>query len=119
VADQVPLERELAGLPELEAFPTREQRDAALRAVAARNRNPYDRRNWRWSALLGAAAVAAIAVTIGGLTFVNVPGPLAIGIGVVAFIAVNPFLCRTVRRWAARPVLRAELEKIGVTPSSG
>jgi hypothetical protein len=38
----IPLERELAGLPELEAFPDRGTREAALRGIAERHENPYD-----------------------------------------------------------------------------
>jgi hypothetical protein len=114
VSGRIPLQRELEGLPELRAFPTDQQREAVLRAIAARHENPYDWQYWLWAAILVICAVTAGWATAWSLRALRVPGPIAAGVGIVAGLAVHTFLYRAVHRWAARPVLREELSKIGI-----
>ena len=52
----IPLERELTGLKELEAFPTAEERADALEVVVAINDNPYTWQYWCWTALCAVRA---------------------------------------------------------------
>ena len=114
MSNEVPLLRELAGLPELEAFPTDQDREAALRAIGARHENPYDWQYWMWAAILAVGAVTAGWLVAWGFRALTVPGPVSVAIGVVTGFAVHTFLYRAVHRWAARPALREELSKLGI-----
>jgi len=109
MAKEIPLLRELAGLPELEAFPSDQHREAALRAIGARHENPYDWQYWLWAGILTVAAVTAGWLVAWGLHAFKVPGIISVAIGIVTGFAVYTFLYRAVHRWAARPALREEL----------
>ena len=114
MADKIPLQRELAGLPELEAFPTSQHRDDAIRAIAERHENPYDWQYWLWAGILAVSAVAGGWLLAWLLGLSRVPRPIAATLVIVAGFAIYNFLYRAVHRWAARPVLREELSKLGI-----
>src|ERR1044072_245030 len=101
----IPLERELAGLPELEAFPTARQREAALRSIAARHEHPYAWEYWLWAAILITAALSGAWFVIWVLRRAGVPPPIPAALGVITGCAVHAFLYRAVHRMAARPAL--------------
>ena len=115
MSHDTPLQIELAGLPELEAFPTDQQREAALRAIAARHENPYDWQYWMWVTILLLSAVSAGWFIAWALRIAGVPKVISGILGVIAGIATHSFLYRAVHRWAARPALRAELSKLGIS----
>ena len=108
----IPLERELAGLPELEAFPSAEQREAALRSIAARHEDPYAWEYWLWGAVLLTAALSGAMFVIWILRRFGVPAPIPAALGVITGFAIHAFLYRAVHRWAARPALREELARL-------
>jgi hypothetical protein len=114
MSHEIPLLRELAGLPELEAFPSDQHREAALRAIEARHENPYDWQYWLWAGILTVTAVSAGWLAAWGLRALRVPGIISVAMGIVTGFAVHTFLYRTVHRWAARPALREELSKLGI-----
>jgi hypothetical protein len=112
--DQIPLERELAGLPELEAFPSRQHREDAMHAIAERHENPYDWQYWLWAAILAVSAVTGVLLVIRSLGMAHVPRPISVTLGIVAGLAIYSFLYRAVHRWAARAALREELARLGI-----
>lgn len=112
---KIPLQRELAGLPELDAFPTSQRREAALRAIAERHENPYDWQYWLWVAILVVSALSGGWLVSRALGMAHVPRLISGALGVVAGLAVYSFLYRAVHRWAARPALREELSKLGIS----
>jgi hypothetical protein len=114
MSNEIPLLRELAGLPELEAFPSDQHREAALRAIGARHENPYDWQYWLWAGILIVVAVAAGWFVAWGLRAFSVPGLIAVALAVVTGFAIHTLLYRAVHRWAARPALREELSKLGI-----
>jgi len=115
MSHDIPLQRELAGLPELDAFPTDEQREAALRAIATRHENPYDWQYWMWAAILLVSAVSAGWFMSWILRTAGIPTLIAGALGIVTGLATHTFLYRAVHRWAARPALREELSKLGIS----
>jgi len=110
-----PLERELAGLPELKAFQTSDDRAGALHVVAAANDNPYTWQYWFWTSVLLSSAVLVSQVLTFGLKAVGLPSPYPAIIGTVAAICSYMGVYRALHRWGARPVLRDLLAAQGIT----
>ncbi len=106
---EAPLQQELAGLPELDAFGSDSERADALRAVHRRIENPYTVGYWVWVAILLSVAIAAARVVGWGVRWSGLPTPFPAALGIVAGIAVYMLSARVVIRWAARPELRREL----------
>jgi hypothetical protein len=108
-----PLERELAGLPELDQFASEGDRSAALRAVHRRIEDPYTVAYWVWVAVMVCVAVAAARLVGWGLKAVGTPAPFPAAVGIVAGIGVYVGVYRLIIRWAARPELQRELAERG------
>ena len=117
--ERPPLERELAGLAELEGFASESDRAAALRAVHRRIEDPYTLSYWLWVAGMVCVAVGAARLAWWGLKAAGTPFPFPAAIGVVAGVAVYTLLYRLVVRWAARPELRDELARRGIPLGAG
>ena len=104
-----PLERELAGLPELSQFANDSDRAAALRAVQRRIENPYTVSYWLCVTVMLCVAIGTAMLVGWGLKAVGTPTPFPGAVGLVAGVAMYFFLYRLVVRWAARPELQREL----------
>ena len=112
--DELPLERELAGLPELKRFANDADRAAALRSVHRRIENPHALSYWVWIAVLLSAAIGGAMLVNWALRVVGAPTPFPGAIGLVAGVATYFLLRRMVVRWAARPELQRELTEHGI-----
>jgi hypothetical protein len=108
-----PLERELAGLPELDRFTSEGDRAAALRAVHRRIEDPYTLGYWIWVAVLICAAIAVARLIGWGLKVVGTPSPFPAVLSILAGVAAYMLLYRLIIRWAARPELQRELAERG------
>src|SRR5438552_3037613 len=107
---ETPLERELAGLPELNAFGSDADRRAALRAVHERLEDPYTVGYWLWVAALLTAALAVGRLIGWGLKAAGAPWIFPAVLALVGGIATYSLLYRALIRWAARPELKRELD---------
>ena len=105
----MPLERELAGLPELDRFASASDRAAALHAVHQRIEDPYAPSYWLWVAILVAAAIGAAQLMGWGVRRLGAPAPFPAALGIVAGLGTYFMLRRLVIRWAARPELERQL----------
>ena len=98
MSGRVPSNRNLPVCRSWNAFPTGEQRESALRAIA-RHENLYD---WQyWEAILVSPAIGCAWVAIRGLRCGRAL-PLSVGLGAVVGLAGHAILYRAVHRWAAR-----------------
>jgi hypothetical protein len=109
----VPLEQELAGLPELERFASDRDRAEALRAVHRRLENPYTAAYWFWVVVLVCVAIAVARMVGWSVTWIGAPAPFPAALAIVAGIAVYVLSSGVVIRWAARPELERELAARG------
>lgn len=104
--DELPLERELEGLPELDRFGSASERAAALHAVHRRLEDPYAPTYWFWVALLVCVALVTARAIGWSVRLVGAPAPFPAALGLVVGLAVYMLLYRLVIRWAARTELR-------------
>jgi len=114
--ETLPLERELAGLPELDRFASADERAAALRAVHRRIEDPYSFGYWLWVAILLSAAILIARLFAWGIKLTGAPTPFPAVLAIVSGIAAFMMLSRLVIRWAARPELQRELDARKKTP---
>jgi hypothetical protein len=108
-----PLERELAGLPELDRFASDGDRASTLRAVHRRIEDPYTLAYWAWVTVMVCVAIAAARSVGWGLKAIGTPPRFPAVVGIIVGIGVYMGLYRLLIRWAARPELRRELAAQG------
>lgn len=104
-----PLERELAGLPELDQFTSAADRARAVRAVRGRIEDPYTLSYWVWVAIFLVSALGVMRLVGWLIKSAGAPPPFPAALGIVAGLATYMLMSRLVIRWAARPELRQEL----------